>query len=82
MDEVKTLREQARALRSLATPSETQIVRNDLLILAKRCEELAREIEREIKGQLSRPISGRASSALYFWVSTGAQLFAASPDLL
>jgi hypothetical protein len=56
MDEAKTLREKARALRSLATPSETQMVRDDLFVLAKRCEELANEIEREITESNARPI--------------------------
>ena len=58
MDQVETLREQARALRSLATPFETQIVRDDLLILAKRCEEMADEVEREIPESKAQWISG------------------------
>ena len=56
MDQVKTLREQARALRSLPTRFETQIVRDDLLILAKRCEELANEIAREITESKARTV--------------------------
>ncbi len=44
----KTLREQASALRLLATYFEANLIRDDLLRLAERCEELADEIEREI----------------------------------
>jgi len=46
----ESLREQASALRVLATYFKAHLIRDDLLRLAKRCEELADEIEREIKG--------------------------------
>ena len=41
------LREQACVLRLVATYSEAHLIRDDLLRLAERCEELA-EAEREI----------------------------------
>jgi len=46
----ESLREQASALRVLATYFKAHLIRDDLLRLAKRCEELADEIERDIKG--------------------------------
>ena len=46
----ETLREQARVLRSVATHFEAHLIREDLLRLAERCEELA-EAEREICGE-------------------------------
>ena len=58
MDQVETLREQARNLRSLATSFEAQILRGDLLVLAKRCAELADETELENTGRKAQPISG------------------------
>lgn len=53
MELIKTLREQANALRSLATYSEANVVRDNLLGLIDRCEKLADEAEREIAD--SRP---------------------------
>ena len=44
--EPETLREQARILRTVATCFEAHLIRQDLLRLAERCEELA-EAERE-----------------------------------
>jgi hypothetical protein len=44
----ESLREQANALRLLATYFEAHLIRDDLLRLAERCEEVADEIEREI----------------------------------
>jgi hypothetical protein len=48
MDRVEALREQAGILRSLATSFEAHALRDALLGIAKRCEELANEAEREI----------------------------------
>ena len=52
----ESLREQASVLRLLATYFEAYLIRDDLLRLAERCEELADEIEREISehGSISR----------------------------
>ena len=47
----ESLREQANALRLLATYFEAHLIRDDLLRLAERCDELADEIEREITEQ-------------------------------
>ena len=46
MELVETLREQARVLRKVATNFEPFSMRDDLLRLAARCEEIA-ELERE-----------------------------------
>jgi hypothetical protein len=48
MDRVETLREQASILRSLAISFEGHTLRENLLYVAKRCEQLADEAEREI----------------------------------
>ena len=62
MERVKTLHEQARILRMLATSfRDAPALSGDLLILAKRCDELAAEADREIKERLSQPIGGVAS---------------------
>jgi len=54
---VETLREQARVLHWLATSFETHLFRDDLLSLAKRCEDLADEAERETAEHRSEPMS-------------------------
>ena len=60
MERVKTLREQAQILRTLAQSLEdAPTLSRDLSALAKRCDELADEAEREIRERLSQPI-GRA----------------------
>jgi hypothetical protein len=56
MELIKTLREQANALRSLETYSEANLVRDNLRSLIDRCEKLADEAEREIAE--SRPQRG------------------------
>ena len=57
MSLVEAIREQASALRLLATYLEAYRIRDDLLRLAERCEELA-EVEREVTERGSRAISG------------------------
>jgi hypothetical protein len=47
MELIETLRKQVEALRSLATDSETKLIREKLLSLIDRCEKLADEAERE-----------------------------------
>ena len=54
---VDTLREQARTLHLLATSFEAHLLRDDLLILASRCKQLADDAEREITAREVRPIS-------------------------
>jgi hypothetical protein len=56
MELIGTLRKQAKALRSIVTDSETNLVRDHLLSLIDRCEKLADEAEREIAE--SRPKRG------------------------
>jgi hypothetical protein len=46
MDRVETLREQASIIRSLARSFDSPALRENLLYVAKRCEQLAAE-ERE-----------------------------------
>ena len=58
MNRVETLRQQASILRSLAKSFDTPELRADLLVLAKRCEELAEDAQREITERKARPISG------------------------
>jgi hypothetical protein len=58
MNRVETLREQASILRSLAKAFDSPTICGDLLGLAKRCEELAAEAEREIMQRKAQPISG------------------------
>jgi hypothetical protein len=48
MYRVETLREQARILRTLAKFFDSPPLRGDVLVLAKRSDELAEEIVREI----------------------------------
>jgi len=48
MELIEALRKQAEVLRSLATDSETKLVRENLLSLIDRCEKLADEAAREV----------------------------------
>ena len=52
----ETLREQARVLHLLAMSFEAHLFRDDLLMLVKRCEELADDVERETGEQRSEPM--------------------------
>jgi hypothetical protein len=52
----ESLREQASALRLVASYFEASLIRDDLLRLADRCDELADEAEREDHG--SPQVSG------------------------
>ena len=45
MERIRTLREQASVLRALAGSFDIQPIRNQLLDLAARCEELAQSME-------------------------------------
>jgi len=56
MEWVQTIREQASALRLLATYDETYPIRHDLLRLAERCEELA-EAERDTTERKPKRVS-------------------------
>ena len=59
MQRVQVLKEQAAILRSLARSFEAvPALREDLLRLGERCEQLAADVEREIRDRLRRPISG------------------------
>jgi hypothetical protein len=61
MTRVDTLREQALVMRALAQTFDSPALRSELMVLAKRCEELAGEAAREISQRQSRPI-GRIPS--------------------
>ena len=63
MTRVETLRQQASILRSLAKSFDAPLLRADLLVLAKRCEELADEAVREISERRAQPTSDQAPSA-------------------
>ena len=56
MEWAQTIREQASALRLLATHLKAYPLRHDLLRLAERCEELA-EAEREITEHKPKRVS-------------------------
>ena len=58
MERVETLREQASVLRSLAKSFDSLSFEGDLMALAKRCAELADEIERDLIERKSRAIAG------------------------
>ena len=58
MDRIETLREQANILRALAQSFESPALRENLLYVAKRCEDLAAQAEREKTDDKARPISG------------------------
>jgi hypothetical protein len=62
MTRAETLREQAHVMRALAKSFDSPALREELMGLAKRCEELAGEAQREISARQSRPI-GRVSSS-------------------
>ena len=53
---IETLRKQSKVLRSLATDSETKLVRENLLSLIDRCGKLADDAAREVAE--SRPKRG------------------------
>ena len=55
MTRVKTLREQARVLRSLANSFDDDAIRQNLIKLAERCEELAAGIEQSIRRGSTKP---------------------------
>ena len=55
----QTLREQARVIRSLAGTFDDGAIRHDLAQLAERCEELASQIEQNIRQSLKKPIHDR-----------------------
>jgi hypothetical protein len=61
MTRVDTLREQALVMRALAKTFDSPALRSELMVIAKRCEELAGEAAREISERQSRPI-GRVPS--------------------
>jgi len=66
MKQTETLREQAALLRNLAAGFDISSIKEDLLNLAGRCDQLADKAAREISDPLARPISeisGKASSA-------------------
>jgi hypothetical protein len=54
MTRVKTLREQAGVLRSLANSFDDIAIRRDLTNLAQQCEELAAQLEQRIREDLSK----------------------------
>jgi hypothetical protein len=60
MMRVNILREQATKIRVIADTVGSPTLRADLLVLAKRSEELADEIAREVTERASQPID-RAS---------------------
>ena len=53
------LREQAEVLRSLASTFGSEVIRQDLIKLAERCEELAAQIEQSIRERLLGSIDDR-----------------------
>jgi hypothetical protein len=60
---VETLREQVRILRSLAASFDDKGIRDSLLGLAVRCEELAAQAEASIRAAMAKPIDGRTREA-------------------
>jgi hypothetical protein len=58
MTRVGQLREQARILRTLAGSFDIPSIKEQLLALAARCEDLAASIEKTLKENLSGPIDG------------------------
>lgn len=50
----EALRKQASALRLLATDFEADLIRDDLIRLGERCDELADKVEREITERMRR----------------------------
>jgi hypothetical protein len=55
MDRVETLKEQAAILRRLAESFDVPALKNDLLKLAQRCEEMAAEVATQLSGP-GRPL--------------------------
>lgn len=58
MKRVETLREQARVLRTLAASFDVPQIKEDLLELAERCDQLAVGIGHYIAERMAQPISG------------------------
>jgi hypothetical protein len=56
MERIRTLREQATVIRSLAKALDQPLLRADLLVLALRCEEMAEEAESEVTERWPRAI--------------------------
>jgi hypothetical protein len=56
MTRVGQLREQARILRTLAGSFDIPSIKEQLMALAARCEDLAASIEQTLKENLSAPI--------------------------
>ena len=57
MQRVETLREQANLLRRLADSFETPQIKEDLLNLAARCDQLAASVARLLADERARPIA-------------------------
>jgi hypothetical protein len=57
MQRVETLREQANLLRRLAESFELPQIKEDLLHLAARCDELAGNVARALAEERARPIA-------------------------
>ncbi len=57
MQRVATLRDQANLLRRLAESFELPQIKEDLLNLAARCDELAANVARALAEERARPIS-------------------------
>ena len=53
--------EQAAVMRRLAKSFEKPEMRGDLFILAKRCDELADEVDRHASAEFLRPVGALAS---------------------
>ena len=62
MHRVQTLKEQADLLRRLADSFEMPRIKEDLLNLAERCDQLAAKAARELAEQGSRPLADVAKS--------------------
>ena len=57
MQRTETLRQQATLMRIMAESFEqSPVLRDDLLALAKRCEEMVDKVAREVSERLKRPI--------------------------
>jgi len=57
MQRVETLRDQANLLRRLAESFELPQIKEDLLHLAARCDELAANVARALADERSRPVA-------------------------
>ena len=61
MKRVEVLREHAKGLRALAESFDAPQTKEELLLLAERCDRLALKVAREISDRLQQPISGLGS---------------------